>query len=141
MDKTESYYGVALSESPDDSVDNVIRFSVNNSPVGEDVSKDAVLLYENGSIEPSDTSVTYQWGTVSADNYPPELVDLSGFTPEQAYKQGEKLIEDLGLSEVVSLGNMYLNIVFSNPTEAAQVSAFANKNQLTKQEALNFDEI
>lgn len=42
----------------------------------------------------------------------PELVDLSGFTPEQAYKQGEKLIEDLGLSEVVSLGNMYLNIVF-----------------------------
>ena len=108
MDKTESYYGVALSESPDDSVDNVIRFSVNNSPVGEDVSKDAVLLYENGSIEPSDTSVTYQWGTVSADNYPPELVDLSGFTPEQAY---------------------------------AQVSAFANKNQLTKQEALNFDEI
>ena len=86
MDKTESYYGVALSESPDDSVDNVIRFSVNNSPVGEDVSKDAVLLYENGSIEPSNTSVTYQWGTVSADNYPPELVDLSGFTPEQAYK-------------------------------------------------------
>ena len=141
MDKTENYYGVALSESPDDSVDNVIRFSVNNSSVGEDVSKDAVLLYENGSIEPSDTSVTYQWGTVSADNYPPELVDLSGFTPEQAYKQGEKLIEDLGLSEVVSLGNMYLNIVFSNPTEAAQVSAFANKNQLTKQEALNFDEI
>ena len=75
MDKTENYYGVALSESPDDSVDNVIRFSVNNSSVGEDVSKDAVLLYENGSIEPSDTSVTYQWGTVSGDNYPSKLVD------------------------------------------------------------------
>ena len=99
------------------------------------------MLYENGAIEPNDSSATYQWGTVSTDNYPAELVDLSGFTPEQAYRQGEKLIEDLELNEAVGLGNMYLNIVFSNPKEAAQVNALANKNQLTKQETLNFDEI
>jgi len=141
MERTERYYGVALSENPDDLVDNVIRFNVNNNSVGEDASKDAVLLYENGAIEPNDSSATYQWGTVSTDNYPAELVDLSGFTPEQAYRQGEKLIEDLELNEAVGLGNMYLNIVFSNPKEAAQVNALANKNQLTKQETLNFDEI